>query len=293
VTYHDLAVAARATLERAGIVPEIARLDADLLARHALAWDHATWLTRRHDEASDDFGRRYTALIQRREAREPIAYIRGVQEFWGREFIVSPSVLIPRPETEFLIEIARPLLTSRSDPIVADIGTGSGCLAVTLALEHPRITVYATDVSSAALDVARENARRFDVGGRIRFIHGRYLDDVPAPVDVIVSNPPYVRLEEEVALPPEVRRYEPAGALFAGEDGLRDLRAILRGSPDALAPGGTLAFEIGLGQSADVLRELQLVEGLELVAVQNDLQGIPRVVVARRHNRATPSLRTL
>jgi release factor glutamine methyltransferase len=288
VTYHDLAVAARATLERAGIAHDIARLDADLLARHALAWDHPTWLTRRHDQASDAFSNQYTTLIQRREAREPVAYIRGVQEFWGRDFIVTPAVLIPRPETELLIEIARPLLGSRSDASVADIGTGSGCLAVTLALEHPRITVYATDTSSGALDIARDNARRFDVGGRIRFIHGRYLDGVPSPVDVIVSNPPYVRLEDEAGLPPEVRRYEPAVALFAGGDGLRDIRAILRASPDILAPGGSLAFEIGLGQSADVQRELQRVDRLELAAIHNDLQDIPRVVVARRKNPATP-----
>jgi release factor glutamine methyltransferase len=281
VTYHDLVVAARATLERAGIAHDIARLDADLLARHALAWDHATWLTRRHERASDEFASRYTTLIQRREAREPVAYIRGVQEFWGREFIVTPAVLIPRPETELLIEIARPLLSSRSDAVVADIGTGSGCLAVTLALEHPGIVVYATETSSAALDVARENARRFEVGWRIRFIHGRYLDDVPPPIDVILSNPPYVRLEDEAGLPPEVRRFEPAGALFAGEDGLRDIRAILRASPGILAPGGWLAFEIGLRQSGDVQRELQLIDGLELAAIHNDLQGIPRVVVTR------------
>ena len=281
MTYHDLAVAARATLERAGVATAEARLDADLLGRHALGWDHATWLSRRHDRAPSDFESAYTALIARRAAREPVAYIRGVQEFWGRPFVVTPSVLIPRPETELLIEAADEFLAAHPQSIVADIGTGSGCIAVTLALEHPAVTVFGTDISSDALAVARQNAARLGVSERIEFVHGRYLDGLPRPLDLIVSNPPYISLQARVALQPEVAEHEPAVALFGGNDGLRDVRAILEAARHALSPTGLIACEIGLGQAETIARELTTIDGLDVVASRPDLQGIPRVVLAR------------
>ncbi len=226
MTYHDLAVAARATLERAGVAAAEARLDADLLARHALGWDHATWLSGRHDRAPSDFEPAYTALIARRAAREPVAYIRGVQEFWGRQFVVTPAVLIPRPETELLIEAAGEFLADHPQSIVADIGTGSGCVAITLALEHPAVTVFATDISSDALAVARQNAARLGVSDRIEFVHGTYLDALPRPLDLVVSNPPYISLEDRATLPPEVVEHEP------GARALRRRRRLARRARD-------------------------------------------------------------
>lgn len=288
MTYHDLAVAARATLERAGVAAAESRLDADLLARHALGWDQATWLSGRHDRASSDFEPAYSALIARRAAREPVAYIRGVQEFWGRPFVVTPAVLIPRPETELLIEAAAEFLTNHPQSIVADIGTGSGCVAITLALEHPAVTVFATDVSSDALAVARQNAARLGVSDRIEFIHGKYLDALPQPLDLVVSNPPYISLADRPTLQPEVAEHEPALALFAGEDGLRDVRAILNAALHALSPAGLLACEIGIGQAETIARELTTIDGLELVEIRLDLQGIPRIVIARRTSSSNP-----
>jgi release factor glutamine methyltransferase len=282
VTYHDLAVAARATLERAGVAAAEARLDADLLARHALGWDQATWLSGRHDRAPSDFEPAYTALIARRAAREPVAYIRGVQEFWGRQFVVTPAVLIPRPETELLIEVAGEFLADCPHRIVADIGTGSGCLAVTLALEHPGLTVHATEISAEALVVARQNAARLGAGDRIQFYCARYLDGVPAPIDLIVANPPYIPAPDRDTLAPEVAAHEPALALFAGEDGLREVRAILHAARHALSPIGLIACEIGIGQAETIARELTTIDGLDFVEIRPDLQGIPRVLLARR-----------
>jgi release factor glutamine methyltransferase len=282
VTYHDLAVAARATLERAGVAAAEARLDADLLARHALGWDQATWLSGRHDRAPSDFEPAYTALIARRAAREPVAYIRGVQEFWGRQFVVTPAVLIPRPETELLIEVAGEFLAHHPQSIVADLGTGSGCLAVTLALEHPAVTVLATDISSDALAVARQNAARLGVSDHIDFVHGKYLDALPQPLDLVVSNPPYISLEDRATLQAEVVEHEPALALFGGDDGLRDVRTILRAARNHLRGNGLVTCEIGIGQADVVTQHVATIDGLELVEIRPDLQGIPRVVVARR-----------
>jgi release factor glutamine methyltransferase len=287
-TYHALAVAARATLEAAGLSAAEARLDADLLARHALGWDQAAWLGARHDRASSDFAPAFAALIARRAAREPVAYIRGLQEFWGRDFVVTPAVLIPRPETELLIEVSREFLAVHPASVVADIGTGSGCLAITVALEHPAASVFATDLSADALAVARQNAARLGAADRIAFVHGRYLDGVPRPLDLIVSNPPYISLQDRVALQPEVAKHEPALALFGGDDGLRDVRAILDSARHALSPTGLIACEVGIGQAETIARELAATDGLDVVEIRRDLQGIPRIVVARRSRSSSP-----
>jgi len=214
-----------------------------------------------------------------------VAYIRGVQEFWGREFRVTPAVLIPRPETELLVEAVASFLAGRPAARVVDVGTGSGCIAVTLALEHPSITMHATDISPAALEAARENAARLGVDARITFVHGAYLASTPAPIDLIVSNPPYVAEHDRLTLPPEVVRYEPAEALFADADGLRAVRALIDAARQSLTPGGMLVFEIGLGQAADVTRAIADAPALELIDILPDLQGIARTVVARRVDR--------
>lgn len=281
MTFQALVIQARHELESAGVSTSTAVLDAELLARHVMRWDRATWLTRRMDAADEQFSHDYAAVIARRTAREPAAYIRGVQEFWGREFLVTPAVLIPRPETELTIEVAQSFLRDRPDALVVDIGTGSGCIAITLALEHPLARVYATDISAEALAVARTNARRLG-SDCIRFVQGAYLADVPSPIDLIVTNPPYVAGADRRALAPEVRDFEPAVALFGGDDGLDEVKAILDRSWRVLAADGRLIMEIGYGQDDRVTAATDSVPELVLEEMRVDLQGIPRVAVIRR-----------
>lgn len=288
----DLTDGARRRLEAAGIPKAEAALDAELLARDALGWDRATWLSRRDDDertVEDQtvaargigaFRAAFDTRVARRTRREPMAYIRGTQEFYGREFLVGPGVLIPRPETELVVDEARAAAFGRRTPRLADIGTGSGCLAVTLALELPSATVIATDISADALTIARGNAAAHGVIGRITFVESSYLTGIAGAFDVIVANPPYVREADAASLAPEVRDHEPRQALFGGADGLRDIRAIAQAATAALKPGGVLVLEIGMGQATavgDVLAAVGL--GGDLV-IRRDLQGIPRVAVA-------------
>ena len=281
MTFYEAASGARAQLISAGLQPATATLDADLLARHAAGWDLATWLARRGEPVDARFLARYEPLIERRRRREPVAYIRGVQEFWGRDYYVSSDVLIPRPETELLIEQAAVFLTAHPDAVVVDIGTGSGCIAITLALEHPGADITAVDISEPALNVARRNATR--LGARsVRFVHGSHLAVGPRPADLIVTNPPYVAERDRPGLSPEVREYEPAVALFGGHDGWRDLRAILKAAPDALSADGCLMMELGYGQSERLEDEVERAGGLVVREIASDLQGIARLAVVSR-----------
>jgi release factor glutamine methyltransferase len=297
-------------LTEAGLSEADARSDASLLARSVLGWDAALWLTRQRDAAPSDFPAAFNATISRRAAREPFAYITGTREFYGRAFTVTPDVLIPRPETEGLIDAALEHLRTtsattrqsmnqqgtehRSTPhtsthhsvrgcpvLVLDVGTGSGCLAVTLALEVPAARLVATDTSAAALDVARANAARLGTGDRVTFVQCSWLAGLTGPFDVIVSNPPYVPDGLRASLAPEVATWEPHGALFAGADGLDAYRAIAPLAARALAPDGALVCEIGEGH-ADAVRAILAVSDLRVDAVRPDLQGILRVIVARR-----------
>ena len=274
---------ARAELAAAGIPAAEAAMDADLLARHALGWDLATLVARAADEAPAGFEARYRGLIDRRLRREPVAYIRGTQEFWGRDFLVRPGVLIPRPETEFLVEEAiawGALRDARAAPLrVLDIGAGSGCVAVTLALELAGARVAATDISSDALDTARENQHR--LGAEVTFHRGSFLADARVPVDLLVSNPPYVAAGDYLKIQPEVRDFEPITALVSGEDGLDAIRAVVQAASVALAPEGLLLMEIGFGQSERVQQIIEGTEGLALVGFRDDLQGVPRIAKAR------------
>jgi release factor glutamine methyltransferase len=279
VTFYEAAVRARGRLVEAGIRPETAALDVDLLARHALGWDLATWLAHRHEMAPAEFARRYESLIERRVRREPVAYIRGVQEFWGREFRVSPEVLIPRAETELLIELAAEHLRHNPQATVVDVGTGSGCIAITLALEHPQAVMYAVDISEAALVVARENAQRLGAT-RVQFSRSSLLSGAPRPIDVVISNPPYVAERDKPGLAREVRDHEPAVALFGGEDGWRDIRSLLRQAAERLAKNGVLLMELGFGQWEHLSLEVAGA-GLVLEDIAPDLQGIPRAARIR------------
>lgn len=277
--------AAQARLAAAGIQDGEAGRDAVLLARHVLDWDRATLYANYHDPATGDFIARYDALIERRARREPVAYIRGIQEFWTREFVVNPAVLIPRPETELIIEefLARLPADAPARPRrVADIGTGSGCLAVTVAAERPYCEVVATDISEAALHVAHHNAGRYGVADRIAFRESAYLIGATGPFDFILSNPPYVTARDYQNLAPEVREYEPASALVAGEDGFRDITQIVDLATVSLVPGGTMLIEIGYDQADAVVDLLDSFPALRLAGISNDLQCIPRVAVIER-----------
>jgi release factor glutamine methyltransferase len=279
------AASARDLLVGAGFAPNDAWRDAVVIARSVLGRDEAEWLVRSRDAAPPGFVEAYLRLIERRAAREPVAYITGRREFYGRTFRVTPDVLIPRPETELIIEEALRSVAGRASndaPRIIDVGTGSGCLAITLALELPSAEVIATDVSDSALQVAQENAARLGAE-RVMFMSGSCLAAAHGPFDLIVSNPPYIAAGDRPSLPRDVADYEPAAALFAGADGLAVIRDVVTAAATALAPAGWLIMEIGQGQSDRVRQLVTDSTGLALEAVRDDLQGIPRVVVARRN----------
>lgn len=272
---------ARDRLVAAGIGASEAGFDAELLARDTLGWDRATLVARLGDEAPGGFREAYETVIARRLRREPVAYIIGRQEFWGRDFHVRPGVLIPRPETELIVEETIAWARDRAGaPRIVDIGTGSGCLAITLALELPHATIEATEIMADALTIARENADR--LGAPVAFHAGSMLAGVTPPVDAIVSNPPYITRADYERLEPEVRRYEPAAALVAGDDGLDGVRLVADAASRALAEGGLLVVEIGMGQAESAARIVAETERLRVLRVRHDLQGIPRTLIAER-----------
>ncbi|MPY87857.1 MAG: peptide chain release factor N(5)-glutamine methyltransferase [Luteitalea sp.] len=279
---------AQERFEHAGIAREEAALNAELLAMHALGWDRASLVARWREPTPAGFIERYAPFVERRETREPVAYIVGSREFCGRLFEVTPAVLVPRPETEGLVDAALEIAAPLSpESRVVDVGTGSGCIAVTLALERPSARITAIDISAAALAVAQRNATRWGAV-RITFIRASLLEAI-APhgrtksesVDVIVSNPPYVPLRNGHALQAEVRDFEPQQALFAGDDGLGVIRVLLEQAAEVVRPGGWLLFELGVGQGEQVER---LVESAvwHLHETRADLQGIPRVAMLQR-----------
>ena len=283
MTFWFLSIAARERFIRAGIPPDQAAIDAEVLARAAAGWDRATWLARRDEPAGTEAAARFEAMAFRREGREPVAYITGVREFWGLDFIVSPAVLIPRPETELIVEAA---LQRLADPArawrIADVGTGSGCIAVALASERRAAILTATDISEAALEVARQNATLRGVGSRIGFLRTSFLNDAVGPFDLIVANPPYVPASARATLAPDVRDFEPEAALFGhGADGLDEARAILAQAATRLAPGGWLLMEFGYGQGDEVREAASRVPGLRVEMILRDLQGLERTLVAR------------
>jgi release factor glutamine methyltransferase len=260
--------------------PERARADAELLLLHLLGKDKAWLMTHLDEELTGNAAARYLDLLGRRCKGEPVQYITGETEFYGLPFHVTRDVLIPRPETEHLVERVVALAAGLSAPSIVDVGTGSGSIAVTLAHKLPRIHITATDISAAALAIAAENAQRNGVA--VRFLQGDLL--VPAAgeqFDLVVSNPPYVPSPDRATLSVEVRDYEPALALYAGDDGLEIYRSLIPNAFDALNPGGHIALEIGCGQSTAVA-ELLIRSGFEQIDFTSDLQGIPRVACARR-----------
>jgi release factor glutamine methyltransferase len=300
VTLHDRVRAARERLVAAGLAEQHATIDAEVLARLALGWDRAEYLARRSDAPPSGFQSAYEPLVARRARREPVAQIAGYREFWNRDFEVSRDVLTPRPETELIVEEALAIHASAAAESsgaqhgpaspsvtrpwrVVDVGTGSGCLAVTLALELPRVDVLATDISEPALAVAQRNATRLGAAGTVRFVCTSLLEGVAPGIDLIVSNPPYVPEAYRSGLSSEVRDYEPAEAVFGGRDGFELIRALLEQSAARLARGGWLLMEFGAGQDDEVRAVLAEYPQLTVHGIRDDLQGIPRMAVIRRH----------
>ena len=274
------------TLTSAGFSRDDAARDAAVMGRALIGWDAARWLSNQHDEFPHGLIPSFQDHVARRSRGEPVAYIVGEREFFGRLFRVSPAVLIPRPETELVIETALVHggvdgLAAGTSPAVIDVGTGSGCLAVTLACEWPHAMFTATDTSRAALEVALGNAQRHGVAHRIRWREAPLCGALVDAADVIVANPPYVPESDRQSLSRDVRDYEPHEALFGGPDGLDVIRALLPAVAAALRRKGVLIMEIGERQ-ADRVRELLAGVGLEWLDTRPDLAGIPRVVVARR-----------
>jgi release factor glutamine methyltransferase len=265
----------RRTLVAAGIRRDDAALDADVLARHALGWDRARLVAEQREEEPDGFAARFSALVDRRARREPVAFIVGHREFWGLDLEINRDVLIPRPETELVVEAVLALRPRRSDVRrIVDVGTGSGCLAIALAKEYEDAHVIAVDISTAALSVARRNVERHGVGDRVHLMRGDLVDAIAGPVDVIVSNPPYVPAGVELA--PEIVRHEPPVALYSGDDGMTAIERLIRDGRARLAGGGLFVVEFGFGQDERV-EVLARAAGWVGVVTNEDLQGIPRV----------------
>jgi release factor glutamine methyltransferase len=265
---------------RAGPHPERARRDAEMLVLHLVQRDRTFLIANPLANLSAEGAVRYYALVERRLGGEPIQYIIGETEFYGLPFRVNRHVLIPRPETEHLVEKVISLAAHCERPRIVDVGTGSGAIAVALAHKLPAVSMTAIDVSAAALAVARGNAERNGVASRIRFLDG----DLLAPVagekfEIVVSNPPYVAERDRGSLSVEVRDYEPSLALFAGS-GLDIYRRLIPEARAVLVAGGFLALEIGYGQDSAVAG-LLAEAGFEQIEFTADLQGIPRVATGR------------
>ncbi|MDR3775121.1 MAG: peptide chain release factor N(5)-glutamine methyltransferase [Terracidiphilus sp.] len=267
---------------RSGPRPERARADAELLLLHLIEQDRAFLIAHPEKVLTAAGAVRYYALIERRVGGEPVQYITGEQEFYGLPFRVTPDVLIPRPETEHLVEKALALAAGFAQPRIVDVGAGSGAIAVALAHNLPQAQVTAADVSAAALEIAHENAQRNGVSDRIRFLKSDLLAAVADErFEFVVSNPPYVPTADRDSLSVEVREHEPALALFAGDDGLAVYRRLIPDAFEVLTPGGFLVLEIGYGQSESV-GALLTDAGFTRIEFVPDLQGILRVACGLR-----------
>ncbi|MBI2346343.1 MAG: peptide chain release factor N(5)-glutamine methyltransferase [Deltaproteobacteria bacterium] len=262
------------------------RVDAEWLLAHLLGKRRDHVWTNGAKALTDAERVAYEQLVARRVRREPLQYIMGSQEFYGRSFRVTPAVLIPRPETELLIDAALrciPQALREGEPRFLDIGTGSGCMAITLALECPTAQIVAIDISTAALEVARDNAARHDVADQITFRHADCRDfRIDTPCDLVIANPPYCPVDQWAALQPEVRDHEPAEAVLAGVDGLDFLRAIVKNAPAWIAPGGWLCVEVGDAHGEFVWQCIDATGAYNAPALSKDYNGIERVVCARR-----------
>ena len=261
-----------------------ARRDAELLLLHTLGITKAGLIADPARQLTPEQTASYAAAIARRVRHEPVQYITGTQEFYGLPLRVTPAVLIPRPETEHLVESVLERLPHDRPVRIADVGTGSGAIAIALAVNLPLAQIVALDLSPSALAVAEGNVQHHGVGGRVRLLQSNLLEGLSSAereshFDAVVSNPPYVPTGDADSLHPQVREYEPASALYAGATGLDIYERLVPEAYTALKPGGVLAMEIGYGQSGPIS---ELLTGWHGVGFVKDLQGIPRVVLAQR-----------
>jgi len=261
---------------------ESPRLEAELLLAHALGTDRMRVIIESERDLADDELARFRELIQRRRKGEPVAYLRGQKEFYGRPFHVDKRVLVPRPDTEILVEtaLARTGLRSMGARYL-DLCTGSGCVAISLARERSTCKVFAVDLSLDALAVARDNGVRLGAAHQVAWLPGDLFDPlapfVPPRFDLIAANPPYIPEDEVASLPLDVRGFEPRLALSGGSDGLDVVRRIVRDAPRFLRPGGVLAVEMGMGQASEV-HALFVEAGFAQIEVDKDYGGHDRVV---------------
>jgi release factor glutamine methyltransferase len=255
-------------------------MNAELLLMFTLECDRAFLFAHPEREITSGESERYDKVLAQRASGIPAQYITGHQEFWGMDFIVTPAVLIPRPETEHLIEVVLPLGRSLVNPKIVDVGTGSGCIAVALAKELPQAEIHATDISPAALEIARANAARHQFQDRIQFQESDlFSNSEMRNFDFVVSNPPYVGESEEDEVQLEVRKFEPRDAVFAGSTGLEVIERLIPQAQAVLKPGGWLVLEIS-GTIVEGVKKL--LWGWDKVQITNDLQGIPRIIAARK-----------
>jgi release factor glutamine methyltransferase len=261
------------------------RLAAEALLAHVLKWERARIIGHTHDPLGAGPWARFQVLVRRSARGEPLHYLTGEREFYGLPFLVTPDVLIPRPETEILVEKAVELAHTRAGALrFVDVGTGSGCIAVSVAHQLPDARGWATDLSQHALAVARENACRLGVEGRLEFVCSDLLECFPAQplFDFILSNPPYIPGAEMADLPRMIREHEPRQALDGGESGLEVYRRLIPQAACRLAEAGCLLLELGAGQVNEVAK-LVSEAGLTLTETLQDLQSIPRCLVARKN----------
>ena len=279
-TYRDLTEWAADRLARAGV--ENPRLEAQILIAWAGAVSRVDVLANPDRRLGEEARERFTRAIHQRETRFPLAYIRGTQEFYGLEFTVTRAVLIPRPETELLVDFAIETAACEQDPVIWDVGTGSGCIAVASALSIPRASIIASDLSDAALRIAAINVEKHGIRTRTALVCVDLLTAArPESVSIILANPPYIGSGELSTLQPEVRDHEPVLALQAREGGLFPYRRLVPQAFKTLKPGGWLATEVGMGQAGRVAELLQS-GGLHNIAVRKDLAGIERMVMGQK-----------
>lgn len=271
--------------ERLSRTSDSARLDAEILLCQTIDMPRSYLFAHPEDVLDEITHDRFESLLLRRLNGEPMSYITGTREFWSRELLVSPATLVPRPETELLVELALREIPRDAAWRILDLGTGSGAIAIAIAGERLMCTVTATDISPAALAIARENVRQAQMSN-ITCLEGSWIAPVAdSKFELIVSNPPYVRDDDEAL---ENLAYEPLAALAAGKDGLRDIRLLASDAGAILMPGGWLMLEHGADQAMDVAAILRT-NGWSGIACHNDLAGKPRVTVARWNGKQAPS----
>jgi len=272
----DAAIAA--AVKRLSPTSDSARLDAEILLCRSIDMPRSYVFAHPDDELDERSLDRFDALLCRREGGEPMAYITGTREFWSLELLITPATLVPRPETELLVELALREIPRKGSGQVLDLGTGSGAIAIAIAGERPLCDVTATDISQEALAVARENVRQAGLAN-VSCVHGDWIEPVAdRNFDIVVSNPPYVRADDAVL---ETLRYEPVSALASGRDGLDDIRILAARCPAITAESGWLMIEHGAEQPVAVASLLDAAGWVD-IACHKDLAGLPRVTVARR-----------